>query len=213
VIADNPIIQTFGPVSDLARRLREGHAKVKQLELELSAARSKLEAANARAIAIDRKIQEMQQQPKLDDPKEMRENELRIEQLTQQLRSNQSISSRFEKDEAYMLASLENQRQQLSDAEAERDTVMRLLKSQWDTARKQLDMQLALTEATRQGFDAGEINGVDKLKAEQALAETEAKAEQLELLLNMYQSLGSEPESPQPEPAANTSQEDSDAAP
>ena len=213
MIVDNPIAQTFGPVSDLARRLREGHATVKQLDLELSAARSKHEAANAQAIAIDRKIQEMQQQPKSDEPKEMRENELRIEQLTQQLRSNQNISSRFEKDEAYKIASLENQRRQLSDAETERDTVVRLLESQWDAARKQLDMQRKLTEATRQGFNAGDLTLNDKLKAEQSLAETEAKVQQLELLLNMYQSLGSDPKSPQPEPATDSSQEEGDATP
>lgn len=197
VIVDNPIAQTFGPVSDLTRRLREGRAKVKQLELELSAGRSKYEAVNAQRIAIDRKLQEMQQQPKSDDPKEVRENELRAEQLTQQLRSNQNTSSLYEKDEAYKLASLENQRLQLSDAEAERDTVVRLLGSQRDTARKQLDIQRALTEGTRKAFNAGQLNGVDKLKAEQALAETEAKVQQLELLLNMYESLGTDPESTQ----------------
>lgn len=197
VIADNPIAQTFGPVSDLTRRLREGRANVKQLELELSAGRLKLEAANAKRIEIDRKLQELQQQPKSDDPNEIQKDEvrIRIEQLTQQLRSHEHITSLIEKDEAYKLASLENQRLQLSDAEAERDTVVRLLGSQWDTARKQLDMQWELTVGTRKAFNAGELNGVDKLKAEQALAETEAKVQQLELLLNMYESLGTDPES------------------
>ncbi len=189
VITDNPIAQTFGPVSDLARRLREGRAAVKQLESQRSVARAKIAAANKKQTAIERELQEIQQQSKSDDPNDVQKTEARIAQLTEQLRREQRDSKLRETFEAPVLTSLENKSRQLADAQAERDTIIRLLQSQMDAARKQRELQMGLADKARRGFEIGDLDGKEILKAEQDLAETDTRVQQLELLLDLYQSL------------------------
>lgn len=86
----------------------------------------------------------------------------------------------------------------LADAEAERATILRLLKSQLDLFRQQIESQKKLTEMSQQKAQMGIISADDALKAKQALAESKAKLQQLQILEQMYESLGTAPESTEP---------------
>lgn len=67
---------------------------------------------------------------------------------------------------------------------------------------------MSLFDQARRGFQVGERDGSEVLDAEQALAGTNAEVQQLELLIQMYQSIGTDPASPEPAPNAASSQTD-----
>ncbi len=196
--ANNPIAQTFGPVSDLVRRLREGSDKIESLERELESQTAKLDEITKNQSTIEKEIADAKEKAKADDPEEVRRMEERLAALYSNREAINNARAARLVGESLMRRTLEAAKKQLADAEAERATIVRLLQSQLTVAQRQLVAQKEFTDNTRQGFALGDPDVNDILKAEQDLAELKAKVQQLAILLQMYQSLGTDPESSEP---------------
>lgn len=197
VVADNPIAQTFGPVSDLARRLREAREKADSLASDHDVVKADLDKVTQEQAEVEAKIVSAKENAQLDDPEQARKAKESLSQLEQQLDAmNQVLAAKRARESAARRA-LASANQQSAEVEAEKNTIIRLLESQLDAARTQYALQMELTGNMRHGFEAGDLPRQEALKAEQALAETATKFQQLALLLQMYESLDAAPKPPQ----------------
>lgn len=200
VIATQSLMNTFGPVSDLTRRLRESREKIKSLESNLESRKAELDKVTMKQHVIEVEIAQAQEQAKSDDPEAVRKAKENLKQLEQHLQAvnNQRVVTLAE--ESSVRRNLEELKQYLADAESERDTIIKLLQSQLAAAEKQLELQSSLLEKVRRQFGVGNIGVDELLRAEQPVAETEPKIQQLKLLLEHYRGLGDDQTVPQVQP-------------
>lgn len=189
VVTNESLTDMFGPASDLTRRLREGRDRIESLENDLKLHQASLAQEKSE---LEAKILAALEQTKSDDPEEAQKAKDRLNELEQQLIPLTHQGGARRASVSAMRQDLDLANKQLADAEAERDTIIRLLQSQLDAARKQLELQENVAEMARRRFELAESDLNDVLKAEHPLAETEAKVQQLEILLNMYESLGTD---------------------
>lgn len=197
VIADNPIAQTFGPVSDLTRRLREGRAKVKSLQNDLQYQTANLNKVTQQKTELEAKVVAVQQNANSDNPDEARKAKESLDQLLQQLDALANQGEAMQATESATRQALDAANKQLADAEAERNTIIQLLRKQLEASGRQLGLQMRLAEIAQRSFEMGDLDHSNVLRAEQALADTESKAQQLQILAEMYETLDTDPESTQ----------------
>ena len=208
VIATESLTNMFGPVSDLTRRLRDGRDRIESLENDLKSHQATLDKVTQEKSELEAKIVAAHEQAKSDDPEEARKAKESLSKLELALHASNMIDEADHKFESAMRQALDAANKQLADAEAERNTIIRLLESQLDAAEKQHDLQKRRVEGLRRRFELGDGDAFDIMAAEQPLAETKGKIQQFTLLLEMYQSLSTDPESPEPAPAAASSQQE-----
>ena len=166
------------------------------------------------AIKVAKKLSEIEQQilktkkqTESSDAAEVAKAQEHLERLQEQLTASQNIEAANRSSAGAAIQSLKIWNQQLADVEAERETIIKLLQSQLSAATKQQELQEKRALMARQLFKDGSGNLFDVISLEQPLAETEAKIQQLQLLLDMYRNLGHEqpaatqqdPEGPKPD--------------
>ncbi len=128
-------MNTFGPVSDLTRRLRESRERIKSLE-------SKLESQDKTIDKLTKKQRDTEAKIELAKEQGDRTSKESLMQLQQQLQQLEAQRANIQSPEAAMRRGLEQLKKQLADAEAERDTIIKLLQSQLFAAEKQLEHSL-----------------------------------------------------------------------
>lgn len=190
VIAADSLTTTFGPVSDLTRRLREGRNQVKVTEAAIESNKVKLSKIAKELSDIENQIARAQQQLKSDDAEQAAQSQKEIPSLQEQLRSSQNIQNALKTEEIAFPAVLRTTQQQLADAEAELQTIVKLLQAQLLALEKQQKLQSTRTNTAKRRFELGDGDLEDVMTTEQPLAETEAKIAQLSLLLEMYNNIG-----------------------
>lgn len=182
----------FAPVSDLKRRLRESRDEMKVLQSELKMVEKNDQLVMQDIARIKAEIVQTEEQAKSEDSSAAGRFENKLSSLASQLESLEDIVASRAIRITELLKARELPSQVLAEAESERDTIIGLLESQLSAARTQFKLQSDRVALVRQAVALGDQDRSDLINAEEQLAPTQGRVEQLELLLEMYRSLGLE---------------------
>jgi len=146
------LMSTFGPVSDLTRRLRESREKIKSREKDLERRKAGLAEATKEQSEIEAEIDGAEEQANSDDPEKSRQAKEDLNQLRQKLPAIENRRESIFAAQSAARRDLEEIKKYLADAEAERATILKLLQSQLLAAERQFDLQSKRLDMRRNRF-------------------------------------------------------------
>lgn len=180
----------FGPVSDLTRRLRESRDQLTSAEESFESNKARLSKAAQESSEVEELIEQAQQQMEPDGAAQAANAENELLRLKTQLKNRQGLQASIQREVDGLRAQLKTRGEQLADAESERQFIIKLLHTQLLAVEKQQKLQATRLNTARRRFELGDGDLEDVITSEQPLAETEAKVQQLKLLLEMYNNIG-----------------------
>lgn len=170
-------VSSFGPPSDLAKRLRRSRERLTQIASSVEASNAKLAADQIKLLSL----REKQSQAKEGDVS------LQLGQQVMMIETNQRATEEKIKtlNAEKKLAGAE-----LAEAEHEQMTILKLLQNQLAAAHRQLESKQASRERMALNHKSG-ISSLDELsRAEEAFMEAESESRQLKLLYEFYKNIG-----------------------
>lgn len=173
------ILSTFGPASELARRLRESRSKLSRIKSGIDANNTLLTTAEDELVAL----REEQSQAKDDD-------KASTLQSMQKIQSIESKVQYFEQTIDALITQHKLADAELAEARYEQRVILEILRTQLDTSERQLSSKSEARKNTHLLSEKGHADVREIEQAERSYAEAESEVQQLKILLRFYENLG-----------------------
>lgn len=181
---------TFGPASDLAKRLNGAAGTIQSMQANMQRCEAELATHQKSLTYQKQQFESLKSELAEADPKVQQDVKEKLAKLASKLEFTQSRIQATQTRREAGIRAMQDAKATLAEVETERDTILELLRSRQDAIQASYEHSKQLFESIREQHEAGLVSNIELLRAKQASTDSAAQIKQMEVLIEFYLQLG-----------------------